>query len=73
MEDLIGLAKNEQVVIMCAEAAYLRCNRRLIADALPARGLRVEHIVSLARRIPHKLTAWARVEGTKVAYPALSV
>lgn len=73
LEELIRLAKNKQVVIMCAEAAYLRCHRRLIADALPAQGLRVEHIVSLACRIPHNLTAWARVEGTKVSYPAVSV
>jgi restriction system protein len=26
-----------------------------------------------SRRIPHKMTAWARVEGTKVAYPAVLV
>lgn len=73
LEELIRLAKNELVVTMCAEAVYLRCHRRLISDALLARGLLVEHIVSPARRIPHKLTAWARVEGTKVDYPAVSV
>jgi uncharacterized protein (DUF488 family) len=32
-EELIGLAKDTLVVIMCAEAAYLRCHRQLIADA----------------------------------------
>jgi len=26
-----------------------------------------------SRRDPHKLTAWARVEGTKVDYPAVAV
>ena len=67
------MPSHELVVTMCAEAVYLRCHRQLIADALLARGLRVEHIVSLARRIPHKLTAWARVEGTKVDYSAVSV
>jgi uncharacterized protein (DUF488 family) len=72
LAELIGLARKKQVVIMCAEAVYLRCHRQLIADALLVRGLRVEHIISLTRRIPHQLTAWARVEGTKVTYPANS-
>jgi uncharacterized protein (DUF488 family) len=73
LEELIRLAKNKQVVIMCAEASYLLCHRRLIADALLVRRFRVEHIVSLACRIPHNLTAWARVEGTRVSYPAVAV
>jgi len=51
LEELIGLAKDTLVVIMCAEAAYLRCHRQLIADALLAQGLRVEHIGSLGS--PH--------------------
>jgi uncharacterized protein (DUF488 family) len=70
LEELIALAMKQQVVIMCAEAAYLRCHRQLIADALLVRGLRVAHIVSLSRRVPHQLTAWAHVEGTKVTFPA---
>jgi uncharacterized protein (DUF488 family) len=70
LEELIGLAEKEQVAIMCAEATHLRCHRQLISDALLARGLRVEHIISATRRTPHKLTAWARVEGSKVTYPA---
>ena len=73
LEELITFATKEQVVIRCAEAAYLRCHRRLIADALLARGLRVEHITSPTSSIPHKLPAWARVQGTKVSYPTVSV
>jgi uncharacterized protein (DUF488 family) len=42
LEEMIGLSKHERTVIMCAEAVYLRCHRRLIADALLVRGLRVD-------------------------------
>jgi hypothetical protein len=43
----------------------------LIADALVARGIAVEEIVSETRRTPHKLTPFARVDGTSVTYPAI--
>ena len=57
LEELIRLARKEQVVIMCAEAAYVRCHRRLIADALPARGLRVDSQESRDRR---RSSSWER-------------
>src|SRR5205807_1129252 len=45
-----GLARLQEVAeeavtaIMCAEALWWRCHRRLIADALTVRGWRVEHL-----------------------------
>jgi hypothetical protein len=36
-----------------------------------ARGVDVRHITSAAAAKPHVLTPWARVEGTRVSYPAL--
>lgn len=68
--ELLGLARREQVAIMCAEAVPWRCHRSLIADALVARGVTVEHILGLTRRQPHTLTRFARVEGGRVSYPA---
>jgi uncharacterized protein (DUF488 family) len=68
---LIELAKSERVALMCAEAVPWRCHRSLIADALVARGIAVEEIVSETRRAPHKLTPFARVDGTSVTYPAI--
>jgi uncharacterized protein (DUF488 family) len=59
----------EQVAIMCAEAVPWRCHRSLIADALIARAIPVEHILSSTDLKPHKLTPFARVEGTRVTYP----
>ena len=70
-----GLAKlrtltaDGQVALMCAEAVPWRCHRALVADALTARGARVEHITSTQRSTPHHVTAFARVDGTRVTYP----
>ena len=58
-----------KVAIMCAEAVPWRCHRSMIADALTAHGIPVEHIMSAQTRSPHKLTAFAHVEGTSVTYP----
>jgi len=66
----IELARHEPVVLMCAEAVPWRCHRSLIADALLARGIRTSEITSGIRTRPHELTAWARVQGTRVTYPA---
>jgi uncharacterized protein (DUF488 family) len=58
------------VAIMCAEAVPWRCHRSLIADALVVRGVKVLHIMSASKAEAHKLTGFARVEGTAVTYPA---
>jgi len=71
LASLIGMAQEERVAIMCAEAVPWRCHRSLISDALLARGVRVEEISSLTRTQPHKLTPFARVFGTEVSYPGL--
>ncbi|HEX7115812.1 MAG TPA: DUF488 domain-containing protein [Steroidobacter sp.] len=69
LAELIEWARACPVAVMCAEAVPWRCHRSLIADALLVRGVPVEEIVSPARTQPHKLTSFARVEGTKVTYP----
>ena len=69
LEIAIANARRERIVIMCAEAVHWRCHRSLIADALLARGIGVEHIQSAAKLQPHKMTAFAVVEGTRVTYP----
>ena len=69
LADLIELAKQERVVLMCAEAVPWRCHRSLIADALLVRGVRVEEIISETRRQAHTLTSFAKVDGTSIIYP----
>ena len=63
------LATHKRCAIMCAEAVPWRCHRSLVADALTVRGYRVEHIMTLARRNAHKVTAFARVRGRSITYP----
>jgi hypothetical protein len=67
--ELIGLAQKDRVALMCAEAVPWRCHRSLIADALVARGIAVEHIMSAARRDKHAITPWAMVKKRRVTYP----
>jgi uncharacterized protein (DUF488 family) len=55
---------------MCAEAVPWRCHRSLIGDALGARGIAVEDIMSENRVQAHELTSFARVKGAYVTYPA---
>jgi uncharacterized protein (DUF488 family) len=69
LQKLMETARRERVAVMCAEAVHWRCHRSLIADALLARGIPVEHVQNAARRQPHKLTSFAIVEGEKVKYP----
>jgi len=66
---LLDLADDDTVAIMCAEAVPWRCHRSLIADALLARGIPVNDIMSLTSTKPHALTRFAKVEGERVWYP----
>ena len=71
VDDLIGVAGEERVAVMCAEAVPWRCHRQLLADALVARGVEVREIESATRTRPHTLTEWARVDGERVSYPGV--
>ena len=73
LQELIALAGMAATAIMCAEAVHWRCHRSLVADALVARGIPVEHIQSGAQIQPHALTPFAKLEGTRVTYPASQV
>jgi uncharacterized protein (DUF488 family) len=68
---LLTFARAGRTAVMCAEAAWWQCHRRLLADALIVRGVPVLHIVSSAEPKPHELSAFARPEGRKVIYPGL--
>lgn len=73
LDELMKTAREEPTAIMCSEALPHRCHRRLISDALVARGWRVRHLLSPRRIDDHTLTPFARVEGTSVTYPADSL
>jgi Domain of unknown function DUF488 len=63
-ERLVGLCEGEErVCLMCSEAVWWRCHRRMIADALVVRGFSVKHVLGERRATLHTLTLWAEVVG----------
>jgi uncharacterized protein (DUF488 family) len=68
---LHALARENRCAIMCAEAVWWRCHRRIITDYLLAGGTSVEHIMGPGQVVPAILTPGARVmpDGT-LRYPA---
>lgn len=70
LERLERLARVKPTAIMCAEALWWRCHRRLVSDALTVRDWEVEHIGS-GRPVKHELTPFAEVgEGRTLTYPS---
>ncbi|HEX7975620.1 MAG TPA: DUF488 domain-containing protein [Anaerolineales bacterium] len=69
LQELIELAKQSRVAMMCAEAVPWRCHRSLIADALTVRGFEVVDIYNRTRSQLHKVTPWANIEGFRITYP----
>jgi uncharacterized protein (DUF488 family) len=63
---LRDLAKEKTVAIMCAEAVWWRCHRRIVADYLLAQGEDVVHILDKGKLEPARLTEGAavRADGT---------
>jgi len=70
VEQLESLAREAPVALMCAEVVHWRCHRSLLSDALAARGWHVRHITAPGKApFEHKMTMFARVEGTSITYP----
>jgi uncharacterized protein (DUF488 family) len=72
LDRLLELAATERCAIMCAEAVWWRCHRRIIADYLLARGLTVLHLMGPDRAEPANLTPGAVPDGESITYPATS-
>jgi uncharacterized protein (DUF488 family) len=70
LAELEELGKKQRVAVMCAEAWWIRCHRRLLADVLTVRGWKVLHLESSGRLTEHQLTEFAVIEDGAVSYPA---
>lgn len=57
--ELIDIANKERLALMCAEAVWWRCHRRIITDYLLARDVEVFHILGKGRADPAKMTPFA--------------
>jgi uncharacterized protein (DUF488 family) len=53
---VLRLARDHRPAVMCAEAVWWRCHRRIIADYVIAAGLPVEHILAPGKIEPARLT-----------------
>jgi uncharacterized protein (DUF488 family) len=71
LRDLLSLGREETCALMCAEAVWWRCHRRIIADHLMAAGAEVFHI-GQQKTEPARLTEAAVVEEGIVSYPTPS-
>jgi len=71
IERLLKLAEKKRTAIMCAEALWWQCHRRLITDYLLTRGWTVIHLLGPGQRQNAALTPGAvpQQDGT-VWYPA---
>ena len=69
VERLMLYAQEKPTAIMCAEALPWRCHRSLVGDALLVRGVDVLNIMNMTTTTPHKITPFAKGEGTKITYP----
>ena len=69
IDALIARASSQPTTVMCSEAVHWRCHRALVADALLARRVDVQHIMDGGLR-PHSLTPFARIVGDEVRYDA---
>lgn len=70
LQHLLALGQTRRCAIMCAEAVWWRCHRRLIADYLLAHGCKVFHIMGLGRVEAATLTPGALIrEDRTVVYP----
>jgi uncharacterized protein (DUF488 family) len=57
LEELKNIAAESTCAIMCAEAVWWRCHRRIIADYLLVEGYQVFHIMGLDKAEPAKVTS----------------
>jgi uncharacterized protein (DUF488 family) len=69
LEQLQREGRERSTCVMCAEAQWWRCHRRLIADALVVHGWRVVHLGLGGAPTDHDLTPFAVVDGTSITYP----
>lgn len=69
LADLLRLSQHARTTLMCAEAVWWRCHRRLIADVLYLRDIEVIHIFDAAHSVRHSIAPPARVVDGQLSYP----
>lgn len=71
LDQLLALGREQRCAIMCSEAVWWRCHRRIVADYLIAHGESVFHLMARDKIEPAKLTQGACIQRFGVVtYPA---
>lgn len=71
LQTLLQLAAREPSAVMCAEALWWRCHRRIVADHVLAHGVPVIHLFTATKAEAATLTPFAHVDANaRVTYPA---
>ena len=71
LAQLIQLGRQQRCAVMCSEAVWWRCHRRIVADHLLARDESVFHLMGKDKIAPAQLTEGAKIEANAVVvYPA---
>jgi len=71
VQDLLAFSQDGATAVMCAEAVWWQCHRRLLADALLARHVPVFHILGASEPKAHQMSEFAQITGSGVSYPGL--
>jgi uncharacterized protein (DUF488 family) len=69
--ELLMIGGGARTAVMCAEALWWRCHRRIIADVLTSLGVRVEHILGEGAPTRHRLSPPARVVRGALTYAGI--
>jgi uncharacterized protein (DUF488 family) len=72
LNKLVALGRERRCAIMCAEAVWWRCHRRILSDYLLASGESVFHLMNDERIEPARLTPGTIIRGGSIFYPAVS-
>ncbi|MGC9261484.1 MAG: DUF488 family protein [Phycisphaerae bacterium] len=72
LKDLNRRRRKHRICVMCSEAVWWRCHRRMIADAEIARGIPVRHIMTEKSAVPHQLTVFARLDRKYTHSPVIT-
>jgi uncharacterized protein (DUF488 family) len=70
LDQLLAISAERSTAIMCAEAVWWRCHRRIVADYLMLRGREVFHLMGEDRAAPANMTPGAVERDWRLVYPA---
>ena len=71
LDALQAFAAYDPTTLMCAEAVWWHCHRRLLSDALLVRSVKIWHILDCTAPKPHELSEFGRAHAGGVIYPGL--